>query len=112
MKKLTVIMIIAVLAIGTLGSLSIAFAADKLLDTKIESITVKNDKNGNPFARIIIKEARKLNGVAYETTVPVMVFGDLVASAKVLKAGETLKAVVSQNEYQGRMNYNVIAFIQ
>lgn len=89
-----------------------ASAADKILNTTVEQSAVKLDKNGNEYVQLIIKEDRNLNGIDYKTDVVVMCFGSSVMSAKNLKAGDALKAIVAENEYRGRLNYNMVAIIQ
>ena len=97
-----------VMAISTLP----AMAAEKLIDTTISEAITKLDKNGNEYTRFIIQEQRSMSGVQYTIGVPVMVFGILVEKAKTIPEGAALKAIVSENEYQGRTNYNLIAFIE
>ncbi len=89
-----------------------AFTADKIIDTEIKTMAVKNDKNGNEFCRFIIVESKELSGVKYKADTVVMVFGaDLVEQAKTYSEGTKLKAIVATNEYKGRVNYNLIAFV-
>jgi len=107
--------IITVIAIMVMCSvmLSDARAQDTLINTKVESVTTKVDKNGNDYTRIIVKEDRELNGIKYQIGVPVMVFGDeLVSKARTLTKGDQLKAICSINEYKGRKNYQMIAFVE
>ncbi len=101
-------MVIAMFCVVT-GSV---YAADKIIQTSIEKVTTKLDKNGNEYVQIIIKEGRELNGVKYKTDVVVMCFGSTADAAKDLKVGDPLKAVVAENEYRGRLNYNLVAVIQ
>jgi len=102
-------MAIALFVISTVQ----AQAGEVMLDTTIEQMTVQQDKNGNEYARLIIKEDRELNGVPYTIEVVTMVFGsDLVAKAQQLSPGDTIKAIATTNEYQGRTNYNVLAFVE
>ena len=89
-----------------------ASATEKLIETKITQAVTKPDKNGNDYTRFIVQEERELNGIEYEVGIPVMSFGELVEKAKTYKEGDTVKAIVSVNEYQGRTSYNVIAFVQ
>lgn len=111
MKKFNIALVIALsLVIGIMTTIS-ASAADLLLDTTINTISIQQDKNGNDYARIIIQEERNLNGIKYNTDVVVMCFGSTVEKAKTYSDGDKFKAVVSQNEYRGRLNYNVVSFI-
>ncbi len=89
-----------------------AFAADKIINDQIASSTTAIDKNGNQYVRIIVNEARKLQGVEYTVGVPVMAFGAQAEQAKTLKAGDTLKAVVASREYKGNISYTIRAFLQ
>lgn len=88
-----------------------AFSADQILDTKVKQVVTKLDKNGNEYTRIMISEMREKNGIKYPADVMVMCFNDTVAKAKTLKVGDNLKAVVSESVYQGRTNYNLVAFV-
>jgi hypothetical protein len=89
-----------------------ASAAEVLLNTEIETVQVRQDKNGNEYAMFVIKLDKTLNGVAYTTDAVVMAFGDMVAAAKEYQAGQMLKAIASTNQYQGRTNYNILAFVE
>ena len=89
-----------------------AFAVDKIINSKIDSATTAIDKNGNQYVRLIINEARKVQGVTYDVGVPVMVFGKLAKKAKTLKAGDMLKAVVASREYRGNTSYTLRAFLK
>jgi len=103
--------IIALSLVAFLSTFTPAFAADKILDTKVKQVVTKNDKNGNEYTRLTISETKDLNGVKYSTDTAVMCFGDTVVKAKTLKSGDSLKAVVTENEYKGRISYNLIAFV-
>jgi len=109
MKRFNIALIVVLAMLVSL--VSISFAADKMLDTTISKISIQQDKNGNDYARIIIQEDRALNGIAYTTSVVVMCFGSTVEKAKTYSDGDAFKAIVSQNEYRGRLNYNVVSFI-
>ena len=107
MKKALAIYLTLILTI-VIGMAIVANAADKLIDTTVDSVTIATDKNGNEYVRMIVTEDRSLNGVAYKRSLPVMAFGDTVSEAKSLKAGDQLKAVVSVREFQGRESYTIL----
>ena len=104
---------LAVLAIGlaiiTLTLATTATAVDRIVDLKIDSIEEMVDSRGNPYVRVICKEQKTLQGVPYESGVPVLVFASSgeVDKAKTLKPGGQLKAIVTEGSYQGRDNYIV-----
>ena len=101
-----------ILVISILAFASFAAAADLMLDTTIKTATVATDKNGNEYVRFIIVENKELNGIAYKADTVVMCFGSIVESAKGYSDGDPLKAIASTNEYKGRTNYSVIAFVE
>ncbi|MFH1626085.1 MAG: hypothetical protein ABID54_13160 [Pseudomonadota bacterium] len=107
MRKLVILGIITalLLCVGTM-----AFA-DSILKAKVESVTTFNDKNGNPCVRIIVNEARTLQGIEYVAGTPVMAFREMVDKVKGLKAGSTLHAVVAERFYQGRKSYTILAMV-
>jgi len=107
MKKIIAIAIVAIIAMTTLVS-----AKDMILDTKIHRIYEKQDKNGNPFKLLIIKEKRTLNGVAYEASTTLTSFQDTLDQIENLNAGDNLKAIVSSNQYNGRVTYTLIQIIE
>jgi len=109
MKKFSLIIMIVVSMV--IGLVSLSSAQDKILDTEIKTVTIAQDKNGNDYGRIIIVEQRELNGIKYTTDVVCMAFGSTVENARELTAGDKFKAVVAENEYKGRLNYNIISFI-
>lgn len=88
-----------------------ALAADMVIEKKINQIVYKTDKNGNPYARIIVSEQKTLNGVTYNKDVSVMAFGDMYKEVKAsgLKKGDTLKGVASQSEFRGGVSYQLLA---
>ena len=85
--------------------------ADVLIDTKIQDKAVAVDKNGNQYVRLIVNETRKLQGVGYEVGVAVMAFQSHVEAASKLNAGDSLKAVCSSREYQGRKSYTILKLL-
>lgn len=105
-KSLMAVLILCILAFAVFAS-----AADLMLDTTVKSVTIATDKNSNDYVRFIIVEDKELNGIAYKADVIVMSFGSTVERAKTFSDGDTMKAIVSQNEYKGRTNYNIIAFV-
>ena len=90
----------------------IAAAEEKIIDLPISSITAATDRNGNPYTRVIVLEGRKLQGIDYEVGVPTMAFGAAHEEVATLKKGDNLKALVSETEFQGRKNYNIIKVLQ
>ena len=88
-----------------------AMATDKILRTTIDSATTAIDKNGAEYVRIIVNEDRKMEGISYSVSVPVMVFGQAVSKAKNLKAGDKLNCIVASREYRGATSYTLRAFL-
>jgi len=89
-----------------------ATAADKIITAKIQSVTQATDRNGNPYVRVIVGEKRTLQGVSYEAGIPAMCFGPVAGDAKLLKAGDMLKAVVAEREFNGRSSYTVLSILK
>lgn len=87
-------------------------AADQILSAKVEASTVGKDKNGAEFVRLIINEQREVQGVKYTVGTPVMAFRDQAERAKAIKPGQTVKAVVTQREWQGRKSYTVLSIVE
>lgn len=112
MKSLKTILAITILAIITLALTLPAAAKDLVLESTIQTMTVKNDKNGNEYVRFLIPVEKSLNGIAYTTTASVMCFSETAEMAKTYKEGDKFKAIVAENEYQGRMGYNLLAFVK
>lgn len=85
--------------------------AEQLLTAKVDSATIAKDKNGAEYVRLIIAEQKEVGGVKYQKTVPVLAFREHVAQAKSLRAGDTLKAIVSHSALpDGRESYRIMAF--
>lgn len=89
-----------------------SFAADKMLTAKIQSVTQAVDRNGAPYTRVIVAEQRTLNGVSYEAGIPAMAFGHVAKDASNLKEGGTLKAIVSEREFNGRTSYTILSVLK
>lgn len=95
-----------------LSMITIASAEDKLIDTKIDSIVTKLDKNGSEYTRIMIMEKRELSGVKYDATVPVMCFQPVSDQVKTMTKGTKIKMVVRPQEYKGNISYTAIALVK
>jgi hypothetical protein len=89
-----------------------AFATDVMLEKKIERSILKKDKNGNPYAMLIVQDKATLKGISYEKGVPVMAFGDAFKKAKTLKKGDQLKAICQKRDYRGSTSYTVLQFVE
>jgi hypothetical protein len=111
MRKHLWIAVLAIVALSLIVSAP-AFAKGIELTGKIESVTVKLDKNGKQYVRFIVPvEGVTQQGTKYEESLPVMAFGDHVARAKTMKAGQILKVVVQPREYQGRQSYTILKYM-
>lgn len=98
MKKISMsILVVAIIMIT-----STANAGDVLGTYKVQQVSEGISKAGNKFVRIIVDEQREINGVKYSAATQIMAFGTLIDSAKAVKPGSTMKAVVTEGEYQGR----------
>jgi hypothetical protein len=110
MKRFATVLAI-VLALIVAGN-----ASADILTGKITDVVSSNDKNGNPYVRIIVLTDREESGVKYSIGVAAMVFSSapngkaLIAKAKSLKAGDKLDARASKSMYNGRLSYVVHAF--
>ena len=108
MKKLIVIAI----AVAVVFTATLAVAQDKLVTAKVSKVTIAKDKHGNEYVRLSVDNSKELNGVEYTTTASAMAFGDLVSQAKLVKAGTTVKMIVSEREFQGRQSYTVLKIME
>lgn len=102
------LLVAAVIAVGA----TLAFAADKQISAKVTSVAEATTKNGDPYVRVIVNEPRKLNGVEYMAGVPVMFFGANVETAKSIREGQTLTAIVAEREYNGGKSYTAQAVVK
>jgi len=102
---------LAILVVAFTAILSVpALAEDVFLDAKVTRVDQLMDRNGNPYVRIIIEEARILKGVSYTTEVPVMAFGERVAQAKDVK--DQIKAIADKRNFQGRTSYTILKLVK
>ena len=87
MKKSIMIAITAMAILA--AAVNTASAKDVLLrDQIVKDVAVAYTKNSKEYVRIILSEARTLNGVNYTVGVPVMVFeADLLDAAKAVTPG-------------------------
>jgi len=111
MRKSFALSIIAALVIMVVCLSIPAYAKDVVIEAKVTSITKALDKNGSPYVRIIVEEARELNGVAYTSGVPVMAFSTIAGQVKGLKAGDTLHVIAAKRTFQGRDSYTILKVI-
>ena len=109
MKKIFTTLFVAIIL--AIASLAVA-APDMMMEKEIQQIVFKKDKNGNDFARIIVKDQRELNGVKYDREVAVMAFGDKAQAVRAYRKGQTIKAVVSVGEYRGNPSYTILHVVK
>jgi hypothetical protein len=104
-KAQIIAMVIAVCFFTVIFGMAAAYAEDKIIEKKVDGIVFKKDKNGNQYARIFITDTAEINGVQYPKTMSVMAFGDAAMEAKNVKKGQTLKAVVQEQDFRGSKSY-------
>ena len=107
MKKFAIIILAIVCLFWTLP----VIAADKIIDTKIESAVQKKDKNGDDYVRFIVPINKSLNGVDYTDSMSVNAYGTLFTQATTYKDGQPLNAIVSIKEYNGREYGTILKFL-
>jgi len=110
MKRMyTLLLIIAVAIIAISAATAIA---DQVITAPVDQVITKLDKNGNEFTRIMITESRELQGIKYQTQVPIMCFQGTNEAARNLKKGQIIKVVVRPQQYQGSTSYTAIAIVK
>lgn len=108
MKQLLTVCLVLLVGLFAVNAL----AADAMLETTVDSVTVALDKNGTEYVRCIITEQRTLNGVTYPRSLPLMFFGSMVEAGKQLKAGDQIKVIASYREYQSRPSYTALQLVE
>jgi hypothetical protein len=90
-----------------------AWAVDDVrIQTTADAVVVAQTKLGADYVRIIITEQKTLGGIAYTSSLPVMVFeDDLVTRARTLKAGDKFEAIVAPREFQSKNSYIMLSLI-
>ena len=113
MKRISFLMVCAAI-IGISLSMAVGFAvaAEKIIDTTADQVTVALDKNGNEYVRVIVSEPKTLQGISYTAQTAVMCFGSTVEEAKTLQEGDPIKAIVSEQEWKGRTSYTLVQLIK
>jgi hypothetical protein len=112
MKAIAYTLTIAV-ALAVMSFALPAAAADQVLQAPVQSVKNAIGKDGSPYTRVIIEQTFETGGINYKKGIPVMFFDDAMAEQTAsLKPGDTLKAVVSPREYQGRISYTGMALIK
>ena len=108
---------IAVIAVAVAVALTFAFAGlavaeDVLLEVKVESITFAQGRNNSgEYARIIFEEPRTVGGVTYTADAVLMCFRNMVAEAKKISDGDTIRLIAQKQQYQGRDSYVALKFL-
>lgn len=105
-------LVVGIVVLSIFCCVMVGMAADTVIEKKIENVVFKKDKNGQQYARIIVQDQGTLNGVTYNKSASVMAFGDQVASAKSLKKGQTLKAIVAENTFRGGTSYQLLKVLK
>ena len=107
MKKLIAIVTLTIVIFAA----AIASAQDVMLDVTVKSVIEKNDKNGNPYKRVIFLEAAELNGIQYNKSAVLMVFADQLEQVSALTVGQDLRCIAAVSDYKGRTSYTLQAVI-
>lgn len=92
-------------------TISMVHAVDIVLKVQITDMVEKVDKNGNPYVRFIAQVTRELQGITYETGVPIMAFGGAVEKAREYKIGDTLECIAKYREFGSRESYTILAYM-
>ncbi len=92
-------------------TITMAHAKDVSLNVKITDMVEKVDKNGNPYIRFIAEVTRTLEGITYQTGVPIMAFGSAVEKARTYKVGDNLKCIAKYKEFGSRDSYTILTFL-
>ena len=106
MKTLFTVILAIMLCVG------VAVAEDMEINTTVDQVVTKLDRNKVEYTRCIITEMREKNGIPYPKTLAVMFFGEHNARAKALKAGDTIHGIASLGEYKGRQSYTWLSFAE
>jgi hypothetical protein len=92
---------------------STSYAEDLIINAKVSKVVSdKLDKNGAPFAVIVIQEERTLSGVAYLADAPIFATGPAKDEALKVKSGDSLKAIVSKRLLNGDTVYALRKIVQ
>ena len=110
-KKRTGLMIVVAMVFSLMLILP-AFSAERVVDLPITQVSTQLDRNGAEYTRLIVNEAKQIQGVSYTVGVPAMAFGETNAVAKDLQVGDSLKAIVSDRSFNGRSSLTIIKFIE
>ena len=87
-------------------------AEDMILSSKVERVSAKINKDGNPYVIIFVREERTLSGISYTAEAPVFAFGASRNEASQVKEGETIKAIVSKRDNGGDTTYTLRKIIR
>ena len=98
--------------IALMLTVSITWAAGEKVTGVIDSMVVKQDRNGNEYVRFIVPLTLNLNGVSYEDALPFMAFGAQVEEGKTYKEGDTLTVIAKSREFQGRQSYTILKYLE
>jgi len=110
MKRVSTI--IALIVAMIFCCVTLAAAEDVMMTKTVKSITFKKSKNGNQYARIMIGDKATLNGVSYNKDTSAMVFdSELLAHAKTIKKGSTIKFIADKGTYRGSVSYTILKFL-
>lgn len=91
--------------------IGVCYGEDVILEKKIDRVNLRKDKNGAPYASIIVQDTKELQGVKYEAGTALMAFGDQYGQAKNFKKGDTIKCVASKREFNGRTSYTILKVV-
>lgn len=100
------------IVIGSVFVSTVSIAQDMLITGKLENVSQKISKNGNPYVVLSVPENRELNGIKYTTSVGIFAFNN--EEAKKLKVGDSVKLVAkkSVDKSTGNEFYTLISIVK
>ena len=104
--------ILLAILVVSLFIVSTSWAAGEKVSGVIETMIVKQDRNGNEYVRFIVPLTLNLNGISYKDALPFMAFGAQVDQAKTYKEGDTLTVIAKSREFQGRQSYTILKYLE
>jgi len=113
MKKIAIVLVAYALAMAFLvGVATTASAEDKIVEATVSRKIEKLDRNGNPICLLFVAQEHTLQGVSYTKDVMASCFGAVVPKCAAVAEGETVRMIVSPQQYQGSETFLVRHVIQ
>jgi hypothetical protein len=87
------------------------FAQEVTFRATVGQVDVLHDKDGQEYIRVVVIEARILEGIECMAEIPILAFEPHVQGIKILKIGDRFEGICSFRVLGDRVSYTFLKFL-